>query len=364
MTAESVDIAIFGSTPLARLLAGLLASTHGRKVCLVAEPFSAYRLQRGIDLSVGAITRPETWAVLAESAPETVRILGKLGARSGLERVDPLFIADEKPTEAALSHVQQVALGFGIAIDRPRLDAVTRSGAIFRFDDAWCSVRPRLVPALDEWLAKLKLLRRNLRTTATEFHTDGTATLTGASDRIDAQHVIIADPGAALDILTPDALAKRFTALPALSLMTEPTTALPSPVITYVDRGVTLARIGTPGIAALAAGRADEAVARIGASLVGRKQVRRSGQAVYRMLTPLDGAPMVGLVGTIRAMTIAGFGDPALFFAPALARYLARASTGAEAEYFQRRGSSMLKRSGIAEFDRLASVRVPAEAVS
>ena len=38
------DFAIFGSSPLALLLGGLLATTHGKAVCLIGEPWSPWPL--------------------------------------------------------------------------------------------------------------------------------------------------------------------------------------------------------------------------------------------------------------------------------------------------------------------------------
>ena len=47
-----------------------------------------------------------------------------------------------------------------------------------------------------------------------------------------------------------------------------------------------------------------------------------------------DGAPLVGFARGTRTTVIAGFGDAAVFFAPALARHFAGKSSEAEAGFF------------------------------
>ena len=72
MTEAHADFVVVGSTPLARLVAGLLASVHGKTVVFSGESQSGYRLPRGLDLSVAPITRPETWALLKAVLPESL----------------------------------------------------------------------------------------------------------------------------------------------------------------------------------------------------------------------------------------------------------------------------------------------------
>ena len=69
--------------PSSYLIAGLLPRDHGKRVVLVDERLSPFQLQRGIDLSVAPITRPETWALLRDTTPETVGVLA--GVRTGVE---------------------------------------------------------------------------------------------------------------------------------------------------------------------------------------------------------------------------------------------------------------------------------------
>ena len=64
MSDPHYDLAICGGTPFACLLAGLLTSVHHRRVCIVGDRWSPYRMPHGLDLSVMPSARPETWAML------------------------------------------------------------------------------------------------------------------------------------------------------------------------------------------------------------------------------------------------------------------------------------------------------------
>ncbi len=94
MADDSYDFVVLGSSVLAGLIAGQLAAAHGKRVFLVREPFSPFRLQRRIDLSIAPVTRPETLTLLKRSAAELVRIAAGLGqglcpaCRSAVHRRD------------------------------------------------------------------------------------------------------------------------------------------------------------------------------------------------------------------------------------------------------------------------------------
>ncbi|MET0437855.1 MAG: hypothetical protein ABW043_10215, partial [Devosia sp.] len=88
MSEAELDFAIFGSSPLAGLVAGLLASRHQRKVVMVGDAQARYRLPRAFDMSVAPISRPETWALLRDCLPDTSKLITKIGGRHALRRVD------------------------------------------------------------------------------------------------------------------------------------------------------------------------------------------------------------------------------------------------------------------------------------
>ena len=84
MSESAVDFAVFGSSPLASLVAGLLASRHKRRVIIVGEPEARYRLPRALDLSVAPITRPETWALLTANKADSAKLISKIGGRNAV----------------------------------------------------------------------------------------------------------------------------------------------------------------------------------------------------------------------------------------------------------------------------------------
>jgi len=96
---------------------------------------------------------------------------------------------------------------------------------------------------------------------------------------------------------------------------------------------VTLSQRGKSGITALATG-ADDTSARIGAALPPQTPLRRAGDVAHIHVETGDGAPLVAFATGTKTRIIAGFGDAAVFFAPALARFFARAPTEAEAAFF------------------------------
>ena len=116
MADDSYDYLVLGSTPLAGLLAGLLAVEHKRRVCLVGDPFSPFRLQRSIDISIAPVTRPETLLLLKRAAAETSKLVASWG-KGLISRVDPLLVAETAESIAALGHFRHLAIGLGYAVE-------------------------------------------------------------------------------------------------------------------------------------------------------------------------------------------------------------------------------------------------------
>ena len=80
---------------------------------------------------------------------------------------------------------------------------------------------------------------------------------------------------------------------------------------------------------------------------------RPTGQALFRCVETLDGAPLIGRSGRLKAIIAAGLGDTAAFVAPAVARVLADAATEDDAAYFTAREvSKAAHRQSVAERDQ------------
>ena len=335
--ADSYDFAVFGSTPLATLLAGLLATAHGKQVCLAADPGSAFRLPRGFDLSVMPVTRPETWALLKETTPEVLKLLGRLRARTGMLRVDPIFIAESSEGADALAHMRHLAQDFGYAVERLPIGNDGAGGIAYRLRDAVFLRPAQLDPVLRGWLEKYGVGVLSTADANAYVRRDGSAKFEVRGTTIEAAHAVLADDASILMHVEAAERDKTLLLQTATALMSEHTGPLQAPVMAYVDRGVTLVRGRTGGIAAIGAGRPEQALARIGGCLVGHSPLRRAGQRVFRTVATVDGAPLIGTARGLRATVLAGLGLGGAFLAPAIARMIVGTASERETAYFSAR---------------------------
>ena len=337
MAEPAYDIAICGATPFAGLVAGLMASAHGKRVCLIGDPWSPYRLARGFELSVMPSARPETWAMLKRGGAETLKLLGSIG-RGLYERVDPLFVAETPAAAEYLSHMRWLALGFGFAAERAVDRTITAGGAICRIRDAAMLINGKTEPAVEAWLVQTGVRRLGADTSVVPRR-DGGFSLRFAGPPIDVPIVVLADDEAIVTRLLPTDRHRLLAVAPRVSLATEPSQKpLAAPCISWLDRGLTVHQRGGKGaVTAIAAGEADAALPRIGASLPGVGPVGRAAQSRFLGIGTLDGAPLIGRMGKSRLTTIAGLGSSAAFLAPIVARYLAGAASADEARYFEAR---------------------------
>ena len=337
MAEELFDIAIVGSTPLAMLLAGLLASAHKRRVCLVVQPGIGRHIPSGIELSVAPLTRPDTWDRLKSATGETLKLLSRLGARAAVQRIDPVFAADTETSAIALSHMRHMALGFGYAVERILADSpVQEPGAAFRFEDAVRLDRAALDAPLRRWLAQHKVRVVEASEGALHLQPDGALGQDGTGPWR-AGEAVLADDAAILAYAEAELPGSRLHAVGRTSLVTTPAAPLAAPVLAFLDRGVWLSQPVLPGrrnpLWALAAGGGETSLSRIGSCLGGLGPVRRAGQRGFRSLDSIDGAPVLGPLRD-RLTVVAGFGTIGAFLAPALARHLAGRSSTEEAAYF------------------------------
>ena len=333
MSAVRFDFAVIGSTPLARLLAGLLAGAHGHSVVHVGESQSSYRLPRGMDLSVAPVTRPETWRLLGEGTAETLKLLGRIAGRGAWSHVDPIFFADGPQGHEALAHMRQMALAFGLAAEKvaPALLGPERQGTLFR--DAVRLNRPVIEPALERWMEQQGVRRLPADTIA--IGTDGEAQLSlEAGEAIAARQAVLADDAAIMAWLPlrqwPLLLRRQVMS----TILTTPTQPIAAPIMVEIDAGVTLVQQAEGGIAAWGPGDLSQFSGHLHALLGAGRQVEQAGQSAYQILASRDGAPAVGRVAGSGADIVAGFGLLGSFMAPALARWLAGAARPMEAAWF------------------------------
>jgi hypothetical protein len=322
MTDARADFVIVGSTPLARLIAGLLAFVHGKSVVFLGESQSGYRLPRGVDLSIAPITRPETWALLKSGLPETLKLISRLGGRRTWSRVDPILFSETAAGKEAMAHIRHMALAFGHAAERVPAAAIGpgRDGLLLR--DAVLLHRPALEVVLDRWLEQHGVRRPGEGELLT-VRTDGSAQLVSGEDRLEIAQTVLADDTAIIDHVAaaqwPALLVRRV----ASTVLTEPTRPIAATVMHRLDSGLTLVQQQTGrGIAAMGPGPIDPFAAALGVLLDKEHQFRQAGQSSYETLLAADAAPAVGRLRGTGPDILAGMGPGGAFLAPSIARWL------------------------------------------
>lgn len=335
MSTSEFDFAVFGSTPLAYLLAGLLAGSHDRKVLLVGESQAGYRLLRGMDLSVAPVTRPETWSLLTRTLPEAGRLIAKVGGRGALGRVDPIFFAAGTAHVEALSHMRHMAEGFGLAAEpvAPSLVGEGRQGVVLR--DAMRINRPVLEAGFGQWLAHANVT--HIGAQKVDIAQDGKTEILSDGVAHFARQAVLADDDALmawLPLRQWPALVRRSA---SASILTTPARPLAAEIMLELDSGTMLAQQAEGGIAAFGPGDMAAFSGRLQALLGRDRHVEQAGQTRFQSLVTRDGAPVFGRVAGIGADVVAGTATLGAFLAPALARWIAGAASREEADWFEAR---------------------------
>lgn len=347
MSQTVADYVIVGSTPLAGLLAGLLGGRHGKRVLYVGQS-QPYRLARSIDLSVAPLTRPESWAILAATASETLKLVGRIAGRGAWSHVDPIFLADGPRSIEALSHMRHMAAGFGIAAEPAAapLPGQSRTGIILR--DAVRLNRQVLEPALETYLQQEGVAR--LRPDSITIAPDGSATLAIGDQILEARQAILADDEAILAHLPKEQWPGLIRRHPGASILTTSTQKLVAPVMLEIQSGAILLQQPESVIAAI--GREDmaEFCNRLGRLLGQQRQVELAGQTSFTTLSTRDGAPAVGRVGGTGADIIAGMGMAGIFLVPALARWLCGEASAQESSWFGARIVSRPEQGAVSDY--------------
>lgn len=349
MADVAFDFAVVGAGPLALLVAGCLAEAHGRRVVVVGDLPSPFRVPRQEHVSVAPFTRPETWSLLGHCLPETIKLLRAMGAGT-FEHQDALFVARSGPAIDALAHIRHMAAGFGHAAERESRHGV----AACRIRDA-AVLRPvELAIAAAAWLARLDVPVLPGAGTSVRLMRRGGMRIETARRAFDAAHGVLADDDAVL------ALGGDITGLAAAeatSILTEPVAPLPGSLIFDMDDRVLLRQAPGGQVVARAPGGRDVALPRIARAMAARGGIRRAGEVTHAVVVSADGAPVIASTRPPRATVFAGLGPVGAFLAPAIARFLAGASTAVETEWFAARAARRA-RSGVADVEPA----LPAEA--
>jgi len=326
--AHGYDFVIFGASPLAALLSGLLAHGHGQQVLRVADPVPRHRLPRGINLALPFATRPATWRLLRASIAETSALLARIGGADCLDRVSVKFEADLPETSIALAHMAHVAAGYGFGNKGGRFGEVPRLAGLIDLTES-------AVQTVDS--ARVRVA---FGPSGAELALDGEALAAG--------RVVLADDAAILSLL-PEADRPPLLKIESMmATLTAPVKRLTARVLRYPDRGVTLSQGADRTVLALVSGQAD-GDARLGSCLPGPFPLQRRATTHYRRLVPADGAPFIGELTPSRLLVVAGLGDVGAFLAPPLARLLGGTSTDDEKAWFAAHDPAQASRSAVAD---------------
>lgn len=338
MPDNDYDHLIIGSTPLAGLVAGQLKRGHGKRVCLVAEPYSSFGLERRFDCSIDLVTRPETLLILKRLVPETLKLIGTIG-KNLIERVDPLLVAETPASAAALGHFLHLAQLLELPAER-LADRTISEGILLRVRSQHLIAHHRFAPALEAWLDAAEVRRLDPDDTAITIRKDGTARLVAAGVETEAAQVLLADDAAVLAHLPPDAWDRAIVRSTSTALLLQPAKPAPIPFSLWLDRRMALRQEPKGSLAATLVGDRDSAEARVASATPRSLPLRRAGEARSESLTTSDGAPLLAPARGIKVMHLAGFGLTAAFFAPAIARQLAGVSSVDEVAWFAARGAT------------------------
>jgi hypothetical protein len=296
------DFAIYGSSLLAGLLAGLLVREHGRKVVRIGRPPSPQRLPRDLELAFLLSARPETWRLLRAAEAETRRLLASVGATAAAVETETIVLADTADTAAALDHVGHLAHGLGHQVRALPSGWGFRRIALLQQDFAQARI--------SAWLTALGIESRD----------DGP---------VEANQTVLADDTAILDLLAEEQRPALLAVQPMLSTLVAAPRPVAAPLLLYPDRGVALLRRPGNAVLALVSGERD-VDARLASALPGPFPMKRLAAARFRRLVAADGAPVIRLGYGPKPTLIGGFAGTAPFFAPLLARHLAGAARADE----------------------------------
>lgn len=335
MGGTEVDFAVFGSSPLAGLVAGLLATAHRRQVVMVGEAQARYRLPRAVDLSVAPITRPETWAMLAAAVPEISKLIGKIGGRHALRRVDPILFADGAAAREALGHFSHMARAHGLILEAVPPSKIGAGRLALRINDAITINRPNFEPALEAWLAQAGI--RRIAEDAVTLAAGGAAGIKAGDEIITAHHAVLVDDAAIVRHLPGWQWPAQLLRQPHASILTASSRHLAGPIMLQLDNGTMLVQHEEGGMAAMGAGTLGAFSRQLAELLAEAGQLQQVGQVGFDALVTGDGAPLLGPATAAGPLLLTGLGPTGAFLAPVLARWLAGEATAEEAEWCEAR---------------------------
>lgn len=317
-------IAVAGTTPFALVLAGLLAADHGRKVYVVGDMPSAHGVPPPPSFSIAPVTRPETLHLALTHGSDMLRRIAKI-APDAIERTDMMVRATTAYDATALSHFRHLAAGFGQVVEREKVDAA--EGATLRIRDAMRLSPGTFAGYVRDWAERIGLEWVE-DSDALSVRRNGAALLGGEP----VDQLVLADDDAIVTFLETGVVERIGRVCGHLAYIAERGHGATEPVLslpwgTFLDPQ----RDGTLTIYAdNSGGLADT---RVAAALPEGSVARKAAQRSYNALRTHDGAPVIGVPSRHKAYIAAGLGVLDVALAPVIARHIAGAAHGFEAEW-------------------------------
>lgn len=322
MAITTYDFAIFGSTPFAAILAGCLAR-QGKRVLRVGSRASPQRLLRRIDLALPIATRPGTWDVLMRGVPEIRALLQAMGAPDSFVPASVRIDHDTEAGRAFAGHMVHTALAFGLKPARRRNSMLWRSVGMVRAE--------RAEDKIADWLAAAGVRSIDPHEVRLSFGASDATLLAGPDGDIAAGLVVLAEDAAILE-LPADLRPSILQSEELTTTLVAKVRPFSEPIVLFPERGVSLLQRDDGSVLALVSGSAD-LEARLASAFPGPFPIARLATGRTHHLESIDGAPLIGALGHAGLFAVAGLGNAAVFFAPALARHLTGTATPAEAEW-------------------------------
>jgi hypothetical protein len=325
-----MDFAIFGTGPLATLLAGLLVQTHKRSVLLVAEPVSQQRLPHALALALPYATRPATWRLVDRGVAETRQLLARMEGADLLQPTGLRIAPDLPDTAAALAHMTHMARATGLRVDGGgTFSRVARFVGEAGLDGAGV----RVVAAADAQIVT----------------SPKGAKIAVAGEKIGVRQIVLCCDAAIEERLPEALLPAPLFRQKMTATLTAPAHRLAAPILRFPDRGVMLAQRPDLSVLGLVAGDTDAAT-RLASAMPGPFPLSRRATSRFHRIVSRDGAPLVGRLPDNGSFIIAGLGESAAFLAPPLARLLADVPTDDEATFFAAHAPGRQTRDDVADY--------------
>ncbi len=331
------DFMLVGSSLQAGLIAGLLAREHKKKVCLICDQSTEFRLSREFSFSVDCITRPQTWQLLAQSRTEAFKLLTSIGGGKSVGRINPIFVATTSGDAQALAHMFHVARGYGFEVEQEGSGGLSTAKKILRIRGARSVEQKLFRPALGRWLVDSAVHIASTNDLALTTKRGGRVTAKTPVLTIEASRLILADEEAIRTHAKQQHLGPAFVGVSATTLVCEPTPALREKCVLNPANRFGACLQANSNFEIISLSSIDDVAADVIASVPGGEKLRPSGRTVFNTCVSADGAPLVGRLGQSGVWAVGGFGYTGAFVAPAIARFLAGKSEGVEEEYFSNR---------------------------